>query len=158
MLVAPDYPGATPDDDPSIIRVPSGGVPRDPEDRRFLGEPLKLALNHALADKVDLVHIHTPPSIAHYAGVRFAREHGLPVASRLPTPSSKTICITTCRSCRAGMGPLDCTSVHALAMRRRRRADFHLARPCAKRSRPMEFHGHRSAAHQSRARREVRAR
>ena len=30
LLVAPAYPGAAPDDDPSIIRVPSGGVPRDP--------------------------------------------------------------------------------------------------------------------------------
>jgi 1,2-diacylglycerol 3-alpha-glucosyltransferase len=84
MLVAPDYPGATQDDDPSIIRVPSGGVPRDPEDRRLLGGPLRLALNRDLAARVDLVHIHTP-FIAHYAGVRFARQHGLPVIATYHT-------------------------------------------------------------------------
>jgi len=83
-LVAPAYPGVGQDDDSSIIRVPSGGVPRDPEDRRFLGGPLKLALNQKLAAQVDLVHIHTP-FIAHYAGVRFAREHGLPVVATYHT-------------------------------------------------------------------------
>src|SRR5689334_4260363 len=77
-LIAPAYP------DPSIIRVPSGGVPRDPEDRRFLGGPLRRALNPALAAKIDLVHIHTP-FIAHYAAVRFAREHGLPVVATYHT-------------------------------------------------------------------------
>src|ERR1700741_4876610 len=77
VLVAPAYPNAPADTDPSIIRVPSGGVPRDPEDRRFLGRPLRQALDAALASRVDLVHIHTP-FIAHYAGVRFARENRLP--------------------------------------------------------------------------------
>jgi glycosyltransferase involved in cell wall biosynthesis len=83
-LVAPAYPGVGQDDDSSIIRVSSGAVPRDPEDRRFLGGPLKLALNQKLAAQVDLVHIHTP-FIAHYAGVRFAREHGLPVVATYHT-------------------------------------------------------------------------
>ena len=84
MLVAPAYPNAPADTDASIIRVPSGGVPRDPEDRRFLGRPLRAALNADLAAKIDLVHIHTP-FIAHYAGVRFAREHGLPVVATYHT-------------------------------------------------------------------------
>jgi glycosyltransferase involved in cell wall biosynthesis len=84
MLVAPAYPGVAQDDDPSIIRVPSGGVPRDPEDRRFLSGPLKFVLNPELAARVDLVHIHTP-FIAHYAGVRFAREHDLPVVATYHT-------------------------------------------------------------------------
>jgi 1,2-diacylglycerol 3-alpha-glucosyltransferase len=83
-LVTPSYPGAAEDLDPSIIRVPSGGVPRDPEDRRFLAGPLRCAMNQELAAKVDLVHIHTP-FIAHYAGVRFAREHGLPVVATYHT-------------------------------------------------------------------------
>ena len=83
-LVTPAYPGAPDDDDPSIIRVPSGGVPRDPEDRRFLGAPLRRVLNRELAAKIDLVHVHTP-FIAHYAGVRFAREHGLPVVATYHT-------------------------------------------------------------------------
>jgi 1,2-diacylglycerol 3-alpha-glucosyltransferase len=83
-LVAPAYPNAPADSDPSIIRVASGGVPRDPEDRRFLGRSLRRTLNLELAAKVDLVHIHTP-FIAHYAGVRFAREHGLPVVATYHT-------------------------------------------------------------------------
>jgi len=84
MLVTPEYPGAQPDGDPSIVRVPSGRVPRDPEDRRFRSGPLRRALNRELAARVDLVHIHTP-FIAHYAGVRFAREHGLPVVATYHT-------------------------------------------------------------------------
>lgn len=83
-LVAPAYPGAPEDADPSIIRVPSGGVPMDPEDRRFKRGPLRAALGPGLAARVDLVHIHTP-FIAHYAGVRFAREHGLPVVATYHT-------------------------------------------------------------------------
>jgi 1,2-diacylglycerol 3-alpha-glucosyltransferase len=83
-LVAPAYPNAPADTDPSIIRVPSGGVPRDPEDRRFLGRPLRQALDAALASRIDLVHIHTP-FIAHYAAVRFARAHGLPVVATYHT-------------------------------------------------------------------------
>ncbi len=83
-LVAPAYPHAPADTDDSIIRVPSGRVPRDPEDRRFLRGPLRRALNAELAAKIDLVHIHTP-FIAHYAGVRFAREHGLPVVATYHT-------------------------------------------------------------------------
>ena len=60
-------------------------MPRDPEDRRFLGGPLKRVLECASSPaKVDLVHIHTP-FIAHYAGVRFAREHGLPVVATYHT-------------------------------------------------------------------------
>jgi 1,2-diacylglycerol 3-alpha-glucosyltransferase len=83
-LVAPAYPGAPDDHDPTIVRVPSGGVPLDPEDRRFHGGPLRRALNAELAARVDLVHIHTP-FIAHYAAARFAREHGLPVVATYHT-------------------------------------------------------------------------
>lgn len=83
-LVAPAYPKAPADTDPSIIRVPAGRVPRDPEDRRFLGGPLRQVLNAELASRIDLVHIHTP-FIAHYAAVRFAREHGLPLVATYHT-------------------------------------------------------------------------
>jgi 1,2-diacylglycerol 3-alpha-glucosyltransferase len=83
-LVTPEYPGAAADTEPGIIRVASGAVPRDPEDRRFLGGPLRRALNAELAAGHDLVHIHTP-FIAHYAAVRFAREHGLPVVATYHT-------------------------------------------------------------------------
>jgi 1,2-diacylglycerol 3-alpha-glucosyltransferase len=83
-LVAPAYPGAPEDADATVIRVPSGSVPLDPEDRRFHGGALRKALNRDLAARVDLVHIHTP-FIAHYAAVRFAREHGLPVVATYHT-------------------------------------------------------------------------
>jgi glycosyltransferase involved in cell wall biosynthesis len=84
QLVAPAYPGAAPDEDPNVIRVASAGVPLDPEDRRFHGGPLRRALDAALAARVDLVHIHTP-FVAHYAGVRFAKTHGLPVVATYHT-------------------------------------------------------------------------
>jgi glycosyltransferase involved in cell wall biosynthesis len=88
VLVAPEYPrvggGTAADTEPGIIRVPSGGVPGDPEDRRFHSGPLKRTLNGELAARVDLVHIHTP-FIAHYAAVRFARENGLPVVATYHT-------------------------------------------------------------------------
>jgi glycosyltransferase involved in cell wall biosynthesis len=84
ILVAPEYPGAPADEEPGIIRVPSGGVPRDPEDRRFLGGPLRKVLDADLAKRVDLVHIQTP-FIAHYAAARFAREHGLPAVATYHT-------------------------------------------------------------------------
>jgi 1,2-diacylglycerol 3-alpha-glucosyltransferase len=83
-LVAPAYPGAPDDNDATIVRVPSGGVPLDPEDRRFHGGPLRRVLNAELAARIDLVHIHTP-FIAHYAAARFAREHGLPVVATYHT-------------------------------------------------------------------------
>jgi len=84
VLVTPEYPGAKADEDVSIIRVPSGAVPRDPEDRRFLGGPLRRVLNRDLAATIDLVHIHTP-FIAHYAAARFARDNGLPVVATYHT-------------------------------------------------------------------------
>jgi 1,2-diacylglycerol 3-alpha-glucosyltransferase len=84
LLVAPEYPGAAPDHEPGILRVPSGGVPLDPEDRRFHFAALRRALDAGLAARVDLVHIHTP-FIAHYAAVRFARQHRLPVVATYHT-------------------------------------------------------------------------
>jgi glycosyltransferase involved in cell wall biosynthesis len=83
-LVTPAYPGAPEDEDGSIIRVPSGAVPRDPEDRRFLGGPLRRVLDANLASKFALVHNHTP-FIAHYAAVRFARANRLPVVATYHT-------------------------------------------------------------------------
>jgi 1,2-diacylglycerol 3-alpha-glucosyltransferase len=83
-LVAPAYPGTSEDGDPGIIRVPSGSVPLDPEDRRFHRRALRGVLDRELAARIDLVHIHTP-FIAHYAAVRFAREHGLPVVATYHT-------------------------------------------------------------------------
>lgn len=81
VLVAPEYEGSSeaPEaaPDPSIVRVPSAGVPGDPEDRRMRWGPLKRTLRGLGCDEFDLVHIHTP-FIAHYAGTWFARRCGIP--------------------------------------------------------------------------------
>jgi glycosyltransferase involved in cell wall biosynthesis len=75
VLVAPDYPGAQPEAD--IVRVPGWPVPRDPEDRLMHLRALAAALDGLNPADFDLVHIHTP-FLAHRAGVRWARRHGLP--------------------------------------------------------------------------------
>jgi 1,2-diacylglycerol 3-alpha-glucosyltransferase len=84
ILVAPEYPGAPPDREDGIIRVPSGSVPLDPEDRRFHLRALARVLDAGLAARVDLVHVHTP-FIAHYVATRFARRHGLPLVATYHT-------------------------------------------------------------------------
>jgi glycosyltransferase involved in cell wall biosynthesis len=78
ILIAPEYPGAAPDIEPDILRVPSRGVPRDPEDRA-----MKLGAIRALRPQLeklepDLVHIQTP-FIAHYQGAALARALRVPV-------------------------------------------------------------------------------
>jgi glycosyltransferase involved in cell wall biosynthesis len=78
ILIAPEYPGAAPDTEPNILRVPSRGVPRDPEDRA-----MKLGAIRALRPQLeklepDLVHIQTP-FIAHYQGTALARALRVPV-------------------------------------------------------------------------------
>ncbi|HXY97031.1 MAG TPA: glycosyltransferase, partial [Steroidobacteraceae bacterium] len=85
-LIAPHYaapdPGAPGEAD--VTRVPSAGVPRDPEDRRMRWGALTRALDALAPSAFDLVHIHTP-FIAHYAGVRFARRAGIPVIATYHT-------------------------------------------------------------------------
>jgi len=89
VLVAPSYGDAAHDDSASIgetgvVRVPSSRVPGDPEDRRMRGKALRRALEPLAAEHFDLVHIHTP-FVAHYAGVRFARQCDLPVLATYHT-------------------------------------------------------------------------
>jgi glycosyltransferase involved in cell wall biosynthesis len=84
-LVAPEYPGSSPDaDEPGVVRVPSGSVPRDPEDRRMRRGALRAALRRLDHGQFDLVHVQTP-FLAHYAGVRHARRHGIPVIATCHT-------------------------------------------------------------------------
>jgi len=78
ILIAPEYPNAARDTEPNILRVPSRGVPRDPEDRA-----MKLGAIRALRPQLerlepDLVHIQTP-FIAHYQGTALARALRVPV-------------------------------------------------------------------------------
>jgi len=86
QLVAPAYPIAAPAaaEEPGVLRVPSAGVPRDPEDRRMRWGALTRALDRLAPSAFDLVHIHTP-FIAHYAGVRFARRAGIPCVATYHT-------------------------------------------------------------------------
>ncbi len=64
VLIAPEYPAGTSDNEEGILRVPSRYLPRDPEDRA-----MKLGAIRALRPQIerlepDLVHIQTP-FIAH---------------------------------------------------------------------------------------------
>lgn len=77
VLVAPEYPGRSPTAETDVIRIPGARVPGDPEDRRMRWRLLSQALRSVPPDDFDLVHIHTP-FVAHYAGVRYARRHGIP--------------------------------------------------------------------------------
>jgi len=83
-LVAPSYAGTEVEKDASIVRVPSARVPRDPEDRRMRWGALLQVLDTLKARDIDLVHIHTP-FIAHYAGVRFARQLKVPCVATYHT-------------------------------------------------------------------------
>jgi 1,2-diacylglycerol 3-alpha-glucosyltransferase len=75
-LIAPEYPAPYPADK-SIIRIPSRGVPLDPEDRMMRYRDI-IARKSQLQDMgFDLVHIHTP-FVAHYAGEALARFLGIP--------------------------------------------------------------------------------
>src|SRR6202140_3593327 len=88
VLVAPSYSGGSADPretaDPSIHRVPARSVPRGPEDRIMSFGGLRRALAELSARKFDVVHIHTP-FLAHYAGLRFARQQGTPVIATYHT-------------------------------------------------------------------------
>jgi 1,2-diacylglycerol 3-alpha-glucosyltransferase len=84
ILIAPEYPGAPADRETAILRVPSRGVPRDPEDRA-----MKLGALRALRAEIerlepDLVHIQTP-FIAHYQGTALARALRVPVVETYHT-------------------------------------------------------------------------
>jgi len=90
-LVAPQYAarsaGGTEGDgaeEPGIIRVAAGRVPGDPEDRRMAWGELQRTLRTLRARRFDLVHIQTP-FLAHYAGVRFGRDAGIPVVETYHT-------------------------------------------------------------------------
>lgn len=84
VLVAPAYAAHAATDAAGVIRVASGSVPRDPEDRRMHWGALRQTLQSLSTQHFDLVHIHTP-FLAHYAGVRFARQQCIPVVETYHT-------------------------------------------------------------------------
>jgi glycosyltransferase involved in cell wall biosynthesis len=87
-LVAPAYPGAMHGDrlvdDSDLVRIPSRGVPRDPEDRAMRRRRL-LELTGRFRDRgYDVLHLQTP-FVAHYAGLELARRLGLAVVESYHT-------------------------------------------------------------------------
>jgi len=82
-LACPDYPVGQMDE-PGVLRIPSRGVPSDPEDRMMRYRDL-LALAPQLAEQAfDLIHVHTP-FVAHYAGIKLGRRLGVPVVATYHT-------------------------------------------------------------------------
>src|SRR5688572_8723933 len=77
-LIAPAYPAGTQSADDDLIRVPSRYLPRDPEDRLMKSSAIRELLPTLAEQRFDLLHVQTP-FVAHYEGVRIARELQLPV-------------------------------------------------------------------------------
>lgn len=82
-LVAPAYPVAA-TDDAGIHRVRSRRVPLDPEDRLMVRADAQATLRGLEGERFDVVHIQTP-FLAHYLGVAFARQQGIPVVETYHT-------------------------------------------------------------------------
>lgn len=87
-LMVPDYgtsTGVEPDSPLfDVVRVPARVVPFDPEDRIMRWSALRRALAAVPRDRCDLVHVQTP-FLAHYAGLKLARERGVPVVATCHT-------------------------------------------------------------------------
>ncbi len=83
-LIAPAYPLASPGDDSDVIRVPSRGVPRDPEDRFMSRRAVLKLLPRLRATQFDIIHAQTP-FVAHYAAVALGRALGIPVVETYHT-------------------------------------------------------------------------
>jgi len=81
QLVVPRYGDES--EEPGIIRVAGRPVPGDREDR-LLGWRAMHAAVRAAAQDCDLIHVQTP-FVAHYAGVKAARQLGLPVLATYHT-------------------------------------------------------------------------
>lgn len=81
-LVAPDYGESR--DEAWVCRVPACCVPGNPEDRLVRWRAMHDAVSKAVAGGCDLVHVQTP-FVAHYAGVRAARRHDVPVLATYHT-------------------------------------------------------------------------
>ncbi len=84
IIAAPAYPQAAGADDANVIRIPARQIPLDPEDRLMGQRDLTSLSRHPRLQEVDLVHIQTPFA-AHYAGLRFARQRGLPCVATYHT-------------------------------------------------------------------------
>jgi len=84
IVVAPEYPLPAPAEDAGIVRIAARGVLFDPEDRLMRSRPLRELAARLGTHAFDLVHIQTPFA-AHYAGLRIARELGVPCVATYHT-------------------------------------------------------------------------
>lgn len=82
-LICPAYPVGH-EDDPDVLRIPSRGVPADPEDRMMHYRRVLELTPTLVKRQFDLIHVHTP-FVAHYAGLKLAQRIGLPIVETCHT-------------------------------------------------------------------------
>jgi glycosyltransferase involved in cell wall biosynthesis len=75
-LIAPDYAAST-EDESWIKRMPARSIYFDPEDRLMKWSAVMQKLPELRRENYDLIHVHTP-FVAHYLGLRLARELNVP--------------------------------------------------------------------------------
>jgi glycosyltransferase involved in cell wall biosynthesis len=75
-LLAPDYAAST-EDESWIKRIPARSIYFDPEDKLMKWNAVMQKLPDLRRENYDLIHVHTP-FVAHYAGLRLARELNVP--------------------------------------------------------------------------------
>ncbi|WP_052177827.1 glycosyltransferase [Methylotenera sp. G11] len=75
-LIAPDYAAAT-EDEGWIKRIPAHNIYFDPEDKLMKWSAAMQKLPELRRENYDLIHVHTP-FVAHYLGLRLARELNVP--------------------------------------------------------------------------------
>lgn len=76
VVIVPEYPQDYPNED-DVIRIPSRRVLFDPEDRMLIKNQALKLLPELRKCQFDVVHIQTP-FVAHYLGLRLAKELGVP--------------------------------------------------------------------------------
>jgi glycosyltransferase involved in cell wall biosynthesis len=75
-LIAPDYAAST-EDESWIKRIPARSIYFDPEDKLMKWGTAMQKLPELRRENYDLIHVHTP-FVAHYLGLRLARELKVP--------------------------------------------------------------------------------
>lgn len=75
-LIAPDYGIAT-QDEAWVKRIPARSIYFDPEDKLMKYSEVIKRLPELRQEKYDIVHVHTP-FVAHYLGLKLARELNVP--------------------------------------------------------------------------------
>jgi glycosyltransferase involved in cell wall biosynthesis len=75
-LIAPDYAVAT-EDEAWIKRIPARSIYFDPEDKLMKWGAAMQKLPELRLENYDIIHVHTP-FVAHYLGLRLARELNVP--------------------------------------------------------------------------------